>query len=88
MQNNDANLSVDSSDSSSEEDDLIENKIINSQARTAKSGSSTEESAEGGKIKGKTKVYHENQFTKLDTKINLHKISNEIENCEKKEFTK
>lgn len=30
------------------------------------------------------KNYHENTFTKLDTKINLHKINNEIGECEQK----
>lgn len=36
----------------------------------------------------KLKAYHENTYTKLDTKINLHKINNEIGECEQKELTK
>lgn len=43
-----------------------------------------EEVLKGGKIK----VYHENPFTKLDSKINLHKIENEIQSCEKQELTR
>lgn len=39
-------------------------------------------------LRGKAKVYHENTFTKLDTKINLHKITNEIGSCEQKEMVK
>ena len=38
--------------------------------------------------RSKAKVYHENAYTKLDTKINLHKINNEIETCEEKELRK
>ena len=34
------------------------------------------------------KVYHLNTYTKLDSKITLHMISNEVQACENKQLTK
>jgi hypothetical protein len=73
------------SESSSSDDEEYKGPI----QKKNKSGSVQQAAEDAGEgTRGKTKIYHENTFTKLDTKINLHKINTEIGSCEQKELTK